>query len=70
MIAFGIWLALDWARFHAGGFLLTGIGNILFGATNGFTNMTPIGQKLYRLALVAYCGGIPLVAYFLYDELL
>ena len=70
LIAFGVWLALSPAgRFHAIGFLLTGIGNILFGATNGFTDMTPIGQKLYRLALLAYAGGIPLIGYFLYREM-
>ncbi len=70
LIAFSVYLALTpWTRFHSVGFFLTGIGNILFGATNGFTDMTPIGQKLYRLALLAYAGGIPLIGYFLYREI-
>jgi len=69
MIVFGVWLALYGSRVHAVGFLFTGIGNILFGATNGFTDLTPIGQKLYRLALLAYVVGVPLVAYFLYNEM-
>lgn len=70
MIAFGFLIAFNWAnRFHAVGFWLTGIGNILFGATNGFTDMTPLGHKLYRLALLAYAGGIPLIGYFLYREM-
>lgn len=70
LIAFGVFLALSPSRrFHAVGFMLTGVGNILFGATNGFTDMTPMGQKLYRLALLAYAGGLPLVGYFLYREI-
>lgn len=67
LIAFAVYLALSPTdRFHSVGFALTGIGNIIFGATNGFTDMTPIGQKLYRLALLIYAGGIPLIGYFLY----
>lgn len=69
MIGLSVLLLLTSRRFHAVGFLLTGIGNILFGATNGFTDMTPMGQKLYRLALLAYIGGIPLMGYFLYNEI-
>ena len=70
LIAFGVFLVLSPShRFHSVGFVLTGVGNILFGATNGFTDMTPIGQKLYRLALLAYAGGVPLIGYFLYREM-
>ena len=70
LIAFGVFLVFSpSSRFHSVGFMLTGVGNILFGATNGFTDMTPLGQKLYRLALLAYAGGIPLIGYFLYREM-
>jgi hypothetical protein len=67
LIAIAVYFLLSsWGRFFSVGFFFTGIGNILFGATNGFTDMTPIGQKLYRLALLAYIVGVPLIAYFLY----
>lgn len=70
LIVFAVWLALNASgRLYAVGFFFTGVGNILFGATNGFTDMTPIGQKLYRLALIAYIIGVPLIVYFLYGEL-
>ena len=70
LMVVGVWLALNpWSRIFAVGFFCTGIGNILFGATNGFTDMTPIGQKLYRLALASYAVGVPLIGYFLYREM-
>lgn len=69
-MAFGGYLALNsWSRFFAVGFFFTGIGNILFGLTNGFTDMTPVGHKLYRLALLAYVIGVPIIGYFLYHEM-
>jgi hypothetical protein len=70
LIAAGIFVALLPAnRFHSVGFLFTGIGNMLFGVTNGFTNMSPTGLKLYRLALAAYIFGIPIVVHFLYKQM-
>lgn len=70
MIACGVWLALGVGqRVFAVGLFFTGIGAVLFGATNGFTDMTPIGQKLYRLALLAFALGIPLIGYYLYGIL-
>ena len=70
LMAFSVYLALySWSRFFAVGFFFTGVGNILFGATNGFTDMSPMGQKLYRLALLAYIIGVPVIAYFLYREM-
>jgi hypothetical protein len=70
LMAFGAWLALhSWSRMFGIGFLATGIGNVLFGATNGFTDMTPVGRNLFRFALVAYIVGVPLIAYYLYGEL-
>jgi hypothetical protein len=70
LMAFGGWLAIrQGSRIHGVGFFATGIGNILFGITNGFTNMTPTGRLIYRLALVAYLVGLPLIAYYLLTEL-
>jgi hypothetical protein len=70
LIAFGVSLGLKaWGRMYAVGFLFTGVGNILFGITNGFTDMTPTGRLLFRIALIAYIIGVPLIAYFLYGEL-
>lgn len=70
LIVFAVYLVMNpWARFFASGFFFTGIGNILFGLTNGFTDMTPLGQKLYRLALLAYIIGIPIIGYFLYRQM-
>jgi hypothetical protein len=70
LFAFGAWLAtLPGNRIFAIGFFFTAAGNILFGVTNGFTNMTPLGHKLFRLALAAYAVGIPFIAYFLFREM-
>ena len=70
LMIFGVWLASNPGfRVSGAGFFLTGIGSILFGLTNGFTNMTPTGRMLYRLALIAFIGGIPIIAYFLLTQL-
>jgi len=70
LAVFGVFLAMNsWSRFFAVGFFFTAFGNILFGMTNGFTDMTPIGRKLFRFALVAYIVGIPIIVYFLYREM-
>lgn len=70
MIALGGFLLFSSvARFHSVGFVFTGIGNILFGLTNGFTNMSSTGLKLYRLALTAYLLGIPIIGHFLYKQM-
>jgi hypothetical protein len=70
LILIGVGVALSpVSRYHAVGFLFAGIGNILFGMTNGFTDMTPVGQKLFRLALAAYIMGVPVIAHFLYKQM-
>jgi len=70
LIGFSVFLVMSpWSRFFASGFFFTGIGNILFGLTNGFTDMTPLGHKLYRFALLAYIIGIPIIGYFLYRQM-
>lgn len=70
LIAFGVFVALTPGnRGHSIGFAFTGIGNILFGLTNGFTDLSPVGLKLYRLALAAYIFGIPIVIHYLYKQM-
>ncbi len=70
LIAFGLWLVTKSGnRLYGVGFLSTGIGNVLLGVTNGFTNMTPVGRKLYRIALIAFIIGIPIIIYFLYLQM-
>ena len=54
-------------RILAVGLFLTGIGNLLFGATDGFTDPRPIGRTLYRLGAAAFIGGIPILVYALYQ---
>ena len=71
LMTFGGWLSIHpGSRVDGAGFFFTGIGNILFGITNGFTDMTSTGRLLYRLALVAYLIGIPVIAYFLFKEII
>lgn len=70
LIALAVVLGLNaWSRMFAVGFLFTGFGNILFGLTNGFTDMTPTGRLLFRVALAAYAIGVPIIGYFLYREM-
>lgn len=70
MIVFAIFLVFTpYTRVFAVGLLLTGFGNVLFGLTNGFTDMTPVGRLLYRIALVAYLLGVPIIGYFFYREM-
>jgi hypothetical protein len=70
LIVIGVFIVLSPSgRMHSVGFLFTGIGNILFGMTNGFTNMSPTGLKLYRIALATYVIGVPIIAHFLYKQM-
>jgi hypothetical protein len=70
LIFLGVFFALSPAfRFHSVGFIFAGIGNVLFGFTNGFSDMSPLGLKLYRLALAAYILGIPVIIHFLYRQM-
>lgn len=68
LIALGVLLTFSPAfRLYCVGFFFTGFGSLLFGITNGFTNLTPFGQTLYRLGLTAFIIGIPSIGYFLYN---
>jgi hypothetical protein len=45
------------------GFLMIGIGMILCGLTNGFTDHSPLGRKLKRIGAFLMIVGIPPIAY-------
>ena len=45
------------------GLFLTGIGNFMLGLTNGFNDTSPTGRHLFRIGMLAYAFGIPLIAY-------
>ena len=70
MIGGGIWLGIhSFTRVLGVGLFFTGIGNILFGLTNGFVDMSATGRLLFRIAVFAYLLGIPLLAYVLFGLL-
>lgn len=48
-------------RVLAAGLFLSGIATVFFGATHGFADRRPIGHFLYRLGLVSYVAGIPIL---------
>ncbi|MFL6467259.1 MAG: hypothetical protein ACJ72Z_04805 [Pyrinomonadaceae bacterium] len=59
-IYYGLFL---YDRIFALGMVATGIGLCIFGYTDGFTDPTPKGLFLYRIAIVAFLVGIPIVIY-------
>jgi len=70
LIVLGVLVVLMPAhRMHSVGFIFTGIGTVLFGLTNGFTDMSGMGLKLYRFALAAYAVGVPVIIHFLYKQM-
>lgn len=56
------------AKFGAGLFL-TGVGNLLLGMTNGFSNPTPTGRILFRIGATAYIIGVPILVYGIYTTM-
>lgn len=68
--ASGIWFIISPGSRIAGvGLVLTGIGNVLFGLTDGFADMSPNGRIFYRIAILAYCAGLPILAYSIFKLL-
>lgn len=50
-------------RVLGAGLFIVGFGNLLFAITNGFTDPSPTGRLLFRIAIITYLMGAPLVAY-------
>lgn len=68
LLYYGVTLVLvPYERLHGAGFLLSGAASVVFGWTNGFTDMSPLGRWLAKLAVIAYIIGLPIVAFYLYD---
>lgn len=67
LIILGIWAGLSpGGRGQGVGLFFTGLGTVILGLTNGFTDFSPQGRFLYRIAIVAYLIGIPISVYYLY----
>ena len=45
------------------GLFFTGIGNVLFGLTDGFSDPSPNGRFLFRIGTIAYLAGVPILVY-------
>lgn len=64
LIVWGSWTVYRTRQYlFGGGMLLIGVGNILFGITNGFTDQSPRGRFFFKVALFAYGLGLATVAY-------
>ena len=50
-------------RIFSFGLVVSGIGLTFFGLTEGFTDPTPRGKLLYRIAMISFIVGIPIVLY-------
>ncbi len=46
-----------------GGVFLIGLGNLMFGITNGFADQTPRGRVFFKVAMFSYIFGVSSVAY-------
>jgi hypothetical protein len=54
-------------RIFSCGLIATGVGFTFFGYTEGFTDPTPLGKLLYRIAMISFIVGIPIVLYGAYQ---
>jgi len=50
-------------RVLAFGLVACGVGFVFFGFTEGFTDPTPRGKLLYRIAIISFIVGLPIVLY-------
>ena len=50
-------------RIFSFGLVVSGIGFVLFGFTEVFTDPTSRGRLLYRIAIISFIVGIPIVLY-------
>ena len=66
----GIYAAtLPGLRTLAVGLVLTAVGNFLFGFTDGFSDSSPRGRMLFKIGVISYLGGIPIIVYSVYPML-
>ncbi len=51
------------------GLIFTGLGGILCGVTNGFTDYTPLGRLFWKIGIIALLLGLPVVIYYIYRSI-
>ena len=54
-------------RLFSIGLVATGVGLTILGLTEGFADPTPRGKLLYRIAIISFVVGVPIVAYGAYQ---
>lgn len=64
----GTYLTYKWRMFWMQlpmtvGFMMVGVGMILCGITNGFTDHTPLGRKLKKIGAFLLIVGVPPIGY-------
>ncbi len=52
-----------------GGFIFLGLAAILCGYTNGFTDHSPLGRKINKIAVFLAVAGLPLAGYAIWKSL-
>lgn len=57
----------SWTRTFGIGLLMIGVGVMTLGATNGFSDYSPLGKALYNIGLIAFGIGVPLAIYAFYS---
>jgi hypothetical protein len=68
-IFYGVMNALQsYTRVYGVGLLLLGVGSTLLGITDGFSDPTPKGRLLFRIAVIAFLIGTPIVVSDLYND--
>ena len=68
--AVGLWMIVTPGDRQFGvGFLASGLGIALLGVTNGFTDMSPLGRNLYRIGVISFVIGLPIVGYYFFRVL-
>ena len=60
-IYFGVFYPFH--RVFAFGLVACGVGFVFFGFTEGFTDPTPRGKLLYRIGIISFIIGLPIVLY-------
>lgn len=65
IFAYGVYIAYRWRMYsYAVGLIGMGIGSIICGLTNGFTDQSPTGRIVSKFGIVALLGGVVLVGYY------
>lgn len=67
IMLFGAYVGKSWRMYaFAVGLLLLGIGGVLCGLTNGFTDYSPSGRIIKKFGLLALGGGLLLSVYYIF----